>query len=423
MAGDSYYTYILLCEDDSLYTGITNDVVRRMFEHITLSDACAKYTRSHKAVGLVALWECPDRPTASALEYRIKRLRKSDKLKLVDDPTGASELLGCECECFPVGEGERQSLWESAVEQASSWSAGDPCESDGPSPREKGETTLPRGSRHENDSTSQARGESAHLLGTLQDDDPSSQAGGESTSKLEVIIGREGVEKLASSKVMVIGVGGVGSNCAEALARGGIGNIVIVDHDVVSESNINRQVIAFHSTLGQRKVDVMEKMILDINPNAHVEKHSEFLLAKDLEEFFGPYLGKVDWVVDAIDTISTKLQLALFAQENGLPLVSSMGGGNKLHPEYLKFADLYDTVNCPMCRIMRKEGRKRGIRSLNVLYSSEVPARTSTVEGASRRDRSDLGTMSYFPPIMGQMLAGWVIRQILQIDDSANHNA
>ena len=241
------------------------------------------------------------------------------------------------------------------------------------------------------------------------------------TAKLEVIVGKEGVEKLRAATVMVIGVGGVGSSCTEALARGGVGHLVIVDHDVLNPSNINRQAIAFESTMGRRKVDVMEGMIADINPQCQVTKHTEFVLAQNIEKFFEPYLDRVTWVVDAIDTISAKLELASYAQRTGLPLVSSMGGGNKLHPEYFGFADLYDTVNCPVCRIMRKEGRKRGIEHLQVLYSSEVPVETSTREGATRRDRSDLGTMSYIPPIMGQMLAGWVIRQILGIDAHDEH--
>lgn len=237
------------------------------------------------------------------------------------------------------------------------------------------------------------------------------------TEKLEVIIGRSGIERLARARVMVLGVGGVGSNCVEALARGGVGNLVIVDRDTVAASNINRQAIAFHSTIGQRKVDVMEHMVHDINPAAHVETHGDFLRAETLPAFLEPYRGSIDWVVDAIDTVSAKLALAAYADSTGLPLVSSMGSGNKLHPGFFRFADVYDTVNCPLCRIMRKECRKRGIRALQVLYSCEQPARTSTVEGTTRRDRSDLGTMSYIPPIMGQMLAGWIIRRILRIDE------
>jgi tRNA A37 threonylcarbamoyladenosine dehydratase len=240
--------------------------------------------------------------------------------------------------------------------------------------------------------------------------------GAAETEKLAVIIGREGVELLANSTVMVLGCGGVGSSCVEALARSGVGRLIIVDRDVVSESNINRQAIAFHSTLGRRKVDVMRDMIHDINPAIEVEAHDVFLLSESVGEFMDEFAGRADWVIDAIDSIAVKLALTEHAQRTGIRLVSSMGGGNKLHPEFFAFADLYDTVNCPVCRIMRKEGRKRGIERLPVLYSSELPAKTETAPGATRADRSDLGTMSYIPPIMGQMLAGWVIRQLLGMD-------
>ena len=236
------------------------------------------------------------------------------------------------------------------------------------------------------------------------------------TEKLAIIIGREGVELLSRSTVMVLGCGGVGSNCVEALARGGVGSLIVVDRDVVSESNINRQAIAFHSTLGRKKVDVMRDMVHDINPAIEVEAHDDFLLSATIDAFMDEFAGRADWVIDAIDSIAVKLVLAEYAQRTGLRLVSSMGGGNKLHPEYFAFADIYDTVNCPLCRIMRKEGRKRGIERLTVLYSSELPAKTETVPGATRAERSDLGTMSYIPPIMGQMLAGWVIRQLLGMD-------
>lgn len=244
------------------------------------------------------------------------------------------------------------------------------------------------------------------------------------TTRTERIIGREGVERLARSRVVVIGCGGVGSSCVEALARGGVGRLAIIDRDAVEESNINRQALAFHSTVGRRKVDVMRDMVLDINPGCEVEAHDLFLRAEDIPGFFERYRTggepggwDVDWVVDAVDTISAKLAIAEYADRTGMPLVSSMGGGNKLNPEHFAFADLFDTVNCPLCRIMRKEARKRGIAKLQVLYSKEHPAETSTEPGATRSDRSDLGTMSYIPPIMGQMLAGWVIRQILQLED------
>lgn len=245
---------------------------------------------------------------------------------------------------------------------------------------------------------------------------PSSNQPGSSTEKLEVIFGADGLQRLRDARVMVLGCGGVGSNCIEALARGGVGTLICVDKDYVSASNINRQAIAFHSTLGKRKVDVMRAMILDINPHCTVETHDTFLQAASLPEFLQTNARGVDWIVDAIDCVSVKLALAEYACEQGLPLISSMGGGNKLHPEFLQFADIYETKTCPLCRVMRKEARKRKIAGLRVLYSSEQPAKTQVREGATRADRSDLGTMSYMPPIMGQMIAGWVIRRIVGID-------
>ena len=241
-------------------------------------------------------------------------------------------------------------------------------------------------------------------------------AGDTATSKLELIMGRDGLARLAASTVMVLGVGGVGSNCVEALARGGVGRLVIVDHDVVQASNINRQAIAFTSTIGRKKVDVARAMVADINPAAQVEAIDEFLLAENVPAFLDAHAGGADYVVDAIDTISAKLAIAQYADERGLRLISSMGAANKLRPECFRMADVYDTVNCPLCRIMRKEGRKRGIRHLRVLYSCEQPVDVPVREGAARRERSNLGTASYVPPIMGQMIAGEVICALAGIE-------
>ena len=229
------------------------------------------------------------------------------------------------------------------------------------------------------------------------------------TSKLELIFGSEGLARVAASTVVVLGLGGVGSNCVEALARGGVGRLVVVDHDVVQASNINRQAIAFHSTIGRKKTEVVRAMVADINPPAQVEAHDRFIFAADVPQVLEQLCANADYVVDAIDTISTKLALAQVAERRGIRLVSSMGAANKLHPECFRFADLYDTVNCPLCRIMRKEGRKRGIGHLHVLYSCEQPVSVTAREGAARRERSDLGTASFVPPIMGQMIAGDVL--------------
>ncbi len=236
------------------------------------------------------------------------------------------------------------------------------------------------------------------------------------TDKLEPLMGVEGMQRLREAKVAVIGLGGVGSSCTEALARGGVGRLVLIDRDEVQASNINRQAIAFNSTLGRRKVDVMAAMVADINPAIQTQTRDMFVTRDNLPALLDELEG-IDCIVDAIDTVSVKLSLAQLAEERGLPLISSMGAANKLRPECLRLADIYDTVNCPLCRVMRKEGRKRGIRKLRVLYSCEDPIKIPAREGAERSERSNLGTASYMPPIMGQMLAGAVIRSIAGIDE------
>ncbi len=239
------------------------------------------------------------------------------------------------------------------------------------------------------------------------------------TEKLSLILGPEGLERVQKASVVVLGLGGVGSNCAEALARGGLGHLFLVDKDVIQPSNINRQAIAFHSTIAKRKVDVMRAMIADINPSICLETRHQLLLQSNLsallteaEQWAGEQGCSLDYVIDALDSVSVKLALAQLSSQRGFRLISSMGAANKLYPECLRIADLYETVNCPLCRIMRKEGRKRGIRSLKVLYSCEQPVKVAPKEGASRQERSNLGTASYMPPIMGQMLAGAVIREL-----------
>lgn len=243
-------------------------------------------------------------------------------------------------------------------------------------------------------------------------------AGGEATSKLELLMGREGLERLAAATVMVLGLGGVGSNCVEALARGGVGRLIVVDHDVVQASNINRQAIAFQSTIGQKKTEVVRGMVADINPEAHVIAHDMFVREDNVNELFDRHRGSVDYVVDAIDTVSAKLAVAQLADREHFRLISSMGAGNKLHPECFRIADISKTVNCPLSRVVRKEARKRGIRHLRVLYSCEEPVRVPVREGAARRERSNLGTASFVPPIMGHMIAGEVIRTLTDVRGS-----
>ena len=192
-----------------------------------------------------------------------------------------------------------------------------------------------------------------------------------------------------------------------------MGHLALLDRDVVAPSNINRQALAFHSTIGRPKAEVMRAMALDINPTADVTAVTAFLdkdaLPQQMDE-----LGPLDYVVDAIDTVAQKLRLAAWCQERGVPELSAMGGANKLDPCRLRFALIEDTVNCPLARIMRKECHRRGIHGLRVLFSDEHPVRMEAISDEQwMREGSLLGTMSYLPPIMGQMLASRVIRDLL----------
>ena len=231
-------------------------------------------------------------------------------------------------------------------------------------------------------------------------------------SRLRRIVGDEGLARLEGARVAVVGLGGVGSSCVEALARGGIGRFVLVDRDAVEPSNINRQAIAFTSTVGRRKVDVTAAMIADINPTAEVVAHDGFLPPDGVEELFAG-LPPVDFIVDAVDTLTVKVALALYAQASATSIVSAMGGANKTDPTQLQFSDLTATRVCPLCREMRKIARDRGLTELSVLFSAEPPVKMAAEARPDRRERAELGTMSYMPPIMGQMLASWVIRELL----------
>ncbi len=236
-------------------------------------------------------------------------------------------------------------------------------------------------------------------------------------SRLRRMIGDDGVVRLEEACVAVFGMGGVGSNCAEALVRGGVGTLIFVDRDVVTQSNFNRQSIAFECTLGRPKVEVMAAMARDINPAVRVFAKEAFVannadVAAVLDDAPRP-----DYIIDAFDTITVKLTLAEYAQAEGIPIVSSMGSANKTDPMQLQFADLFETENCPLCRSMRKVARTRGITELTVLYSREHPVAVRAEEGAERRERTELGTMSYMPPIVGQMIAGYVICDLLGLNE------
>lgn len=231
-------------------------------------------------------------------------------------------------------------------------------------------------------------------------------------SRTELLLGEEKLNRLRHTVVMVLGAGGVGSHCMEALARCGVGRLILVDHDRVSLSNINRQSIALHSTVGQYKTKVMEEKIRDICPETKVTTYETFVLPENIEKLFAE---RPDYIIDAIDTVTAKLALVEKAGEYGIPIISSMGTGNKLHGELFEITDISKTSVCPLCRVMRKELRARGIRHLKVLYSREKPLAVSpdlSEEGQEKR-RSIPGSVSFVPPVAGLLIAGEVIRDLL----------
>lgn len=231
----------------------------------------------------------------------------------------------------------------------------------------------------------------------------------ERLSRLRLLLGDDGLDRLKDATVMVIGLGGVGSSCAEALARGGVGTLILLDRDVIEESNINRQALAFTSTLGQKKVDAMSRMVEEINPDCIIHSQQVFLtqdnVAETLDGFPTP-----DYVLDCIDTVTQKLAIAHWCASRGVPLLASMGAANRVDPSLLKFANLRKTEICPLCKVIRIECRKRRIKGVEVLFSTEEPAKPGNPN--SRVKGESLGSMSYMPPIMGQMIAGKVIRRL-----------
>lgn len=235
----------------------------------------------------------------------------------------------------------------------------------------------------------------------------------ETTSRIARLIGQEGIARLAASRVFVFGLGGVGAACAEALVRGGVGSFLFIDKDEVEPSNLNRQAIAFLSTIGQRKVDAMEAMAKDINPEAAVQTLDAFVHEESIAELMAPF-AKPDFIVDALDTLTAKAAIARYAERISVPLISSMGMANRRDPTKLAFAKLEDTQGCPFCREMRKIARDRSITNMAVLYSTEKPMKVEPLPGAERSQKTELGTFSYMPPVAGQMIAGYVIQALLQ---------
>ena len=234
-------------------------------------------------------------------------------------------------------------------------------------------------------------------------------------SRTELLIGKEGLEKLNRATVMVLGVGGVGSHCIEALARSGVGRLVLVDKDKVSESNINRQSIAYHSSVGEYKTKLMKDRIWDINPTADVITYETFVLPENLVEIFET---KVDYIVDAIDTVTAKLAVVEYAEENDIPIISCMGTGNKLYPELFEITDISKTSVCPLCKVMRKELKHRGIQHLKGLYSKEKPIDVSGKDTGEDKGmkRTLPGSISFVPPVAGLLIAGEVVREIVGLE-------
>lgn len=232
-------------------------------------------------------------------------------------------------------------------------------------------------------------------------------------SRTEILLGSDAMDRLKNAKVIVFGIGGVGGYVVEALVRSGIGTIDIVDNDTVSLTNLNRQIIATRSTIGKNKVDVMEERMKDINPDVIVNKYQCFYLPETAERFdFSQY----DYVVDAVDTVSAKIDIVVQAQKAGIPVISSMGAGNKLNPAAFEVADIYKTSVCPLAKVMRRELKKRGVKKLKVVYSKEIPlkpAENDEIKKENEKKRQAPGSIAFVPSVAGLIIAGEVIKDLI----------
>ena len=222
-------------------------------------------------------------------------------------------------------------------------------------------------------------------------------------SRSSRILGQERLEKLNNSSVIVFGVGGVGGAVLEALVRGGVGTVGVVDKDIIDITNLNRQIIATDENIGEKKVDAAQKRALSINPKVNIEKYDLFYLPETAEQID---LAKYDFIVDAVDNVTAKLELIGRADKLGIPIISSMGTGNKLHPEMFEITDIYKTSVCPLARVIRRELKNRGIKKLTVVYSKEEPVKT---------DSSVPGSTSFTPPVAGYLMASYIIRKLTEV--------
>lgn len=227
----------------------------------------------------------------------------------------------------------------------------------------------------------------------------------------EMLLGAAAMERLAGCHVAIFGIGGVGSYSAEALARAGVGSLTLIDHDTVGLSNINRQLCALHSTVGQNKAEVMARRIADISPQCRVRVIAQMYTEQDKEAFFTEPL---DYIIDAIDTVSCKLSLICTALERNIPIISAMGTGNKLDPTKFVITDISKTMGCPLARVVRKELRERGILHHTVLYSEEPPMTPTQPEAPPPGRRAIPGSVSWVPSCAGLMLAGHVVKELIK---------
>ena len=233
-------------------------------------------------------------------------------------------------------------------------------------------------------------------------------------TRTEKLIGKENVEKLHTKKVAIFGLGGVGSFVMEGLARAGIENFILVDKDEIDITNLNRQIIATHKTIGKPKVEVAKNRILEINPNARVEIFQEFFMP----ETQGILDDTIDYIVDCVDTVTAKIELVVRANEMNIPIMSSMGTGNKLDPTKFEIVDIYKTSVCPLAKVMRKELKNRGIKKLKVIYSKEKPIAINNSNETNSKKITP-GSVSFVPSVAGLIIAGEVIKDIIEYKKSS----
>ena len=227
--------------------------------------------------------------------------------------------------------------------------------------------------------------------------------------RTELLVGEEGINKLHNSKVIVFGIGGVGSFVVEALTRAGVGNLILVDNDTICISNLNRQIHATQATVGMIKVEAMKERVISINPKCNVEAKQVFITADNISEIIP---SDVDYVVDAIDTVTSKLALAEYCYKNNINIISSMGTGNKMDPTQFRVSDVFKTKVCPLAKVMRYELRKRGVKKLKVVYSEEMPMTPDKGRAVPSQKRQTPGSISFVPPVAGMIIGGEVIKDL-----------